>query len=305
MILFLGHGFIATALSNLLASAGLEHRIVSTDVADDQPFRVRADISSLSAESPVFEGVETVIYFAHSSVPFSSMQNVLKDARENILIAIALLEIFAKRKIRLIYISSGGSVYGNQEGVTTEDALPVPISAYGASKYAIENYIKLFHHNEGLQFDILRFSNVYGVGQHLNKPQGLTGALARSFIAKEAFQIWGDGTAKKDYIYIDDAAEALTKVLNSPASNDTFNVSFGESTSILEIVSMFEDIFGYPIEIKKNEPFRFDAQNVFLSNEKFAAAHNWKPTIDMKTGVRRTVDWILATARSKKQTLGT
>jgi len=113
----------------------------------------------------------------------------------------------------VIYISSGGSGYGNQKGVTTEDALPVPISAYGVSKYAIENYIKLFHHNEGLQFDVLRFSNVYGVGQHSNNPQGLTGALARSFIAREAFQIWGDGTAKKDYIYIDDAAEALAKVV--------------------------------------------------------------------------------------------
>jgi len=219
------------------------------------------------------------------------MQNILHDAEQNILTAIRLFEILAKKKIRVIYISSGGSVYGNQTDLTSEESLPSPVSAYGLSKYTIENYLRLFHHNYQLPYDILRLSNVYGIGQKNNRPQGIICALASAFIEKKKFEIWGDGTAKKDYLYIDDVVDALAKVAASPASNDTFNISFGRSTSILEIISLFEKIFGYTIEIATGPQFDFDVQNVFLDNRKFAAAYGWSPKTDIKQGIRKTIEW--------------
>ncbi len=294
MILFLGNGFIANAVGKRLDEAAIEHRVVSNDIGNAPPSSVKADITELSGDSDVFDDVATVFYFAHSSVPYSSMQDVGADARQNILTAISLFEIFAKRNIRTIYISSGGSVYGNQDGVTSELSLPSPVSAYGASKYAIENYLKLFHHNHQLPFDILRLSNVYGVGQRAHKPQGIVSALARSFIAKEKFEIWGDGRAKKDYLYIDDAADALARVAAHPASNETFNISFGESTSIREIISLFEVAFGYTVEIKENEPFDFDVQNVFLDNQKFRKTFVWKPETNIEVGVQKTIEWFIS-----------
>jgi len=289
MILFLGKGFIANAFSATLNNEQIGHRIVSKDIEDAPPARIKADICLLNES--LLEGIDTVVYFAYSSVPYSSMQNILHDAEQNILTAIRLFEILAKKKIRVIYISSGGSVYGNQTDLTSEESLPSPVSAYGLSKYTIENYLRLFHHNYHLPYDILRLSNVYGIGQKNNRPQGIISALASAFIEKKKFEIWGDGTAKKDYLYIDDVVDALAKVAASPASNDTFNVSFGRSTSILEIISLFEKIFGYTIEIATGPQFDFDVQNVFLDNRKFAAAYGWSPKTDIKQGIRKTIEW--------------
>jgi len=292
MILFLGNGFIAKALSARLSAGNVEHWIVSNDIDNEPPAHIQADINCLKANDSVLDGIETVFYFAHSSVPFSSMQNIGEDAEQNILTAISLFQIFAKRRVRVIYISSGGSVYGNHDGVITEASLPVPISAYGVGKYAIENYLRLFHHNYGLPHDILRLSNVYGVGQKNDKPQGIICALARAFTKKEKFAIWGDGTAKKDYLYIDDVADALMKVAAASPSNDTFNISRGESISILEIISLFEKHFGHKIEIETRPHFDFDVQNVFLDSEKFVNAYDWRPETDIEMGIKKTIEWL-------------
>ena len=189
-------------------------------------------------------------------------------------------------------VSSGGSVYGDQNGPTSEESLPSPISAYGVSKYTIENYLKLFHHNYQLPYDILRLSNIYGIGQQNNRPQGIVAALAEAFLNKEKFGIWGDGAAKKDYLYIEDAVDALMKVVLASPANDTFNISCGQSTSILEIISVFEKVFGYSIEIEKRPAFDFDVQNVFLDNAKFMRTFDWTPNTNMERGIQRTIEWL-------------
>ncbi|MEP6847430.1 MAG: NAD-dependent epimerase/dehydratase family protein [Acidobacteriota bacterium] len=293
MILFLGGGFIANALSAKFEEARIEHRIVSRRSEPEAPRRNAADINSLTESSPVFDGVDTVIYFAHSSVPYSSMQNIREDAEQNISTAISLFEILSNKKIRVIYISSGGSIYGDQAGPITEASLPSPVSAYGVAKYTIENYLKLFHHNYQLPFDILRLSNIYGVGHSSNKPQGIMGALARAFIERQRFAIWGDGSAEKDYLYIDDAVDALAKVAAAVPSNDIFNVAYGSSVSVREILSLFEKYFGYKIDIETRPPFDFDVSRVFLDNSKFREAYDWKPKIDVETGIGKTAEWLI------------
>ena len=291
MILFLGNGFIGKALSVNLHLKKLPHRIVSIDIEDDPPLKFRADINSIKDNENILDGIETVIYFAHGSVPFSSMQDIYKDAEQNILTAVKLFEIFAKKRIRVIYISSGGSIYGNQDGLTTEKSLPSPISAYGLSKYTIENYLRLFHHNFALPYDILRLSNIYGIGQKNIKPQGVVSALAQAFIEKKNFKIWGDGTACKDYLYIDDLIEALTKVVLQNASNKTYNVARGVSNSLDEIISVFENIFGYGIELEKAIPFDFDVQNMNLDNSRFVTDYEWQPKTGIEAGIIKTIDW--------------
>ncbi len=291
MILFLGYGFIANALSVRLDKLNIKHRIISNNIVADPPDRILADIGSIKADDKLLDGVETVVYLAHSSVPYSSMQNVYKDAEQNILTAIGLFELFAKRRIRVIYISSGGSVYGNHPGIMTEESLPSPISAYGLSKYTIENYLKLFHHNHQLPYDILRLSNIYGIGQKNVKPQGIISALAQSFIDRKTFKVWGDGNAKKDYLYIDDLTDALVRVISKPALCETFNISYGESNSVSEIISIFEANLSYSIGFENMPAFDFDVRNVFLDNSKFANEYDWKPATDLETGVKKTIEW--------------
>ncbi len=298
MILFLGSGFIANAFSSLLNERNIPHRTISRDCDHDPPTLIRGELADLTVDSPLFDGVTTAFYFAHSSVPYSSMQDIRRDAEENILTAIRLFDILSKRNIRVVYVSSGGSIYGVQEGPISEQTLPEPISAYGVSKYAIENYMKVFQHNHGLKYDILRFSNVYGVGQKDNRPQGVVYFLARAFTLREKFEVWGDGSAAKDYLYVDDAARALAVVAAAEPSNDIFNVSYGESISIRAMISLFEELFGYGIEIGEKRAYSFDVQNVQLDNTKFTRAYDWSPAVDIKTGIRQTTEWV-ASERKK------
>lgn len=292
MILFLGNGFIANALSERLRNYDLEHRIISKDIVENPPETFKGDISLIEKDQSVLQDVDTVFYFAHSSVPYSSMQNVLEDAKQNILTAVNLFKIFAEKNIRVIYISSGGSVYGNHHDVITEETLPSPISAYGVSKYTIENYLKFFHHNFNLSYDILRVSNIYGVGQKNSKPQGIVSAMIQAFLNKSKFKIWGDGKAKKDYLYIDDLAEAFLKVVNDAPSNDTYNISKGDSLNVSEIVSMLESIFKYSIEFEYIPAYSFDVQSVFLNNDKFVRKYNWHPQTDFTSGIKKTIEWL-------------
>ena len=191
----------------------------------------------------------------------------------------------------MVYISSGGSVYGMQPYRATELSNPSPISAYGLSKYTVENYLRLYHHNFNLSYDILRLSNVYGVGQRSTKPQGVISAIAQAFLRKESFKIWGDGTAKKDYLYIDDLTEALIRVLSKEASNDTFNIAAGVSYSLNEVVSLLESNFGHSIKLEKANPYDFDVQTVLIDNSKFVKEYEWSPHVCIETGIARAVDW--------------
>lgn len=291
MILFLGNGFIGNALSENLTLNKIAHRIISRSIEDNPPDRIQADIKIVLANPAILQDVETAVYFAHSSVPYSSMQDIYTDGEQNILNAISLFEIFAESKIRVVYLSSGGSVYGNQRGAATEKSLPSPISGYGVSKYTVENYLRLFHHNFDLEYDILRLSNVYGVGQKNLRPQGVVSALARSFLKKEKFKIWGDGGAKKDYLYIDDLTQALVQVLSKSPSNDTYNIASGVSNSLDDMISIFENVFGYQIELEKAVPFKFDVQNMLLDNSKFTRDYNWNPKVDFKMGIEKTINW--------------
>ncbi len=290
MILFLGYGFIAKALSVKLQRDNVAHKIISRKKQGNELI-VEGDMHDINFVASQLKDVSTVVYFAHTTVPYSSMQHIYNDAKENVLTAIALLEVFAKKGIRVVYLSSAGSVYGTHSKPVNEQSLPNPISAYGLSKLTIENYISLYHKNEGLSFDTLRLSNIYGLGQLNSKPQGVISAIADSYVHKKAFKIWGDGKGKKDYLYIDDLCNALIAVLKVNPSNEVYNISFGTSTSVLEICSIFEKMAGCKLIIENAPAFIFDVQNTFLDNQKFTEKYSWSPKISIQEGVELTYNW--------------
>lgn len=287
MILFLGYGFIAKELSAKLQVEGIAHKIISRKKQGNDLI-IEGDLHDISFVDSQLEGVQTVIYFAHTTVPFNSMQNIYNDAKENVLTAISLLELFSEKGIRVIYLSSAGSVYGIHDAPVNEGSTVNPISAYGLSKLTIENYISLYHKNKSLSFDILRLSNIYGLGQLNSKPQGVISAIADSYVNQKTFKIWGDGTGKKDYLYVDDLCAAIVKVLGSTPSNEIFNVSFGSSISILGICEVFEKIAGQKLQFEKAAAYAFDVQTTLINNEKFAERYFWKPETSIQRGVELT-----------------
>lgn len=132
----------------------------------------------------------------------------------------------------MIFLSSGGTVYGNQSiQPIREDALPKPINHYGNVKLCIENTIRTFNYQTHTKLLIARISNPYGPGQDFNRGVGFIDAALKKSIRKEKIEIWGDGTNVRDYIYIDDVCQMLIMLLEYEGEFDTFNLSSNIGTS--------------------------------------------------------------------------
>lgn len=180
---------------------------------------------------------EEVFHFISTSVPATSNADIKDDVQSNLLCTLTLLELMREFNIqKIIYLSSGGTVYGERHEMKyQEDYLSTPSNSYGVLKLTIENYIKLYQKLFGIKYLILRISNPFGI-YHQSERNGLINIAIRKSMNNQPVQIWGDGTTTKDYIFASDFAKIFwqLKVLNN--YNDVINIGSGISYSINDIV---------------------------------------------------------------------
>lgn len=179
------------------------------------------------------EGFTHVFHLASTTVPASSNQNIEADIHDNLLATISLLEIMKQNSCDfLLYLSSGGAVYGEfQDELLKETHYCQPISSYGILKFTIEQYIRLYHRQAGLKYLILRLSNPYGPF-HTSEQQGVINIALRKAIKRKSFEVWGNGKQAKDYIYVEDVARIVWKLIDMQIINEIFNVGSGETTEL-------------------------------------------------------------------------
>lgn len=294
MILILGNGFIGEALSIALVSYGYKVKVFSRNAGKIKDVDYRTgDWNSIDTHQDFFEDVRLVIQTIHTSVPFSSMHNILEDANNNILPNIKLLEILKEKKINhSIFISSGGAVYGTpNETPVKEVSLTNPISAYGVSKNCIENYINLYNYHHGLNMTIIRPSNVYGIGQDPMKKQGVISHLVSSIQKEIPFKLWGDGEGKKDYLYINDFVNALIKLIkNPPSSPKTYNICGGTEYSVNELISKVEQAYDTTISTETLTQQSFDVPSILLDGNEFKSEYDWEPKLSLDDGIQLIIE---------------
>ncbi len=240
---------------------------------------------------------------AQISVPDSVSDPVL-DADINIKGFLNILESAARNKVKkMIFISSGGAIYGEaREYPTSEACQPVPLSPYAVSKYSSEHYLAYYKHQHGLEYTTLRYANIYGPRQI---PQGEAGVVAifmdnllkgnRSllyhFPDEEAGMV-------RDYCYVGDVVNANILALDK-GSGDFINIGTGKETKTLDLFSTIADAFremGEKIPEDLAMPERRPARPGDLSKsclvvEKARRLLGWVPEKDLKEGIRRTLTW--------------
>ena len=294
MILILGNGFIGEALSIALVSYGYKVKVFSRNAGKIKDVDYRTgDWNSIDTHQDFFEDVRLVIQTIHTSVPFSSMHNILEDASNNILPNIKLLEILKEKKINhSIFISSGGAVYGTpNETPVKEVSLTNPISGYGVSKNCIENYINLYNFHHGLDMTIVRPSNIYGIGQDSKKKQGVISHLVSSIQNQIPFKLWGDGEGKKDYLYINDFVDALIKLIkNPPSTPKVYNISGGSEYTVNELISKVESAYDASISKEYLPHQSFDVPSIILNGNKFKSEYNWEPKLTIDEGIQLIIE---------------
>jgi len=247
------------------------------------------DFSNLGDLTHALDGVKTVLHFIGTTIPQTSMNDIEFDVETNVLPTVRLLELLKERKgTRLIFSSSGGTVYGASEPgkPLNERDQTEPISAYGISKLTVEKYIRLFSINYDLPSVILRFSNPYGPSQHPTRPQGAVGVFIQKARLGEEIVIWGDGTVVRDYLFEEDLGAAVTSVVEKSVDDGIYNVGSGVGTSLRELILRIEQTYRVKCKTKYVTKRRFDVPYNVLDIGKISSETGWRPRSTLLDGLQ-------------------
>lgn len=293
-------GFIGTALKDHLAARGHDLRGVSRHISQDfrnthaapQVELVEASIQDPFAIAAALQGVDTVVQLISTSAPSLGNRFITSDIMDNVIPHVTAIEAALSIGVRrYVFVSSGGAVYGANAPVPTpEDAATFPLSSHGVTKLMIEKYLALFGAQDDLDFVVLRPSNPYGPGQTFRKGQGLIPAVLQRVARGQAVQVFGDGGAERDYIYIDDVLRGIeAAILRPEARQQTFNIGSGRGTSVTALLDALQDGLGRPI-LRDHLPARkSDVPRSVLDIGKARAMLGWAPEVTLPDGIARTL----------------
>ncbi|TLS37471.1 NAD-dependent epimerase/dehydratase family protein [Pseudalkalibacillus caeni] len=277
-----GKGYRVVVLDNL--STGRKQNI-STEV----PF-YNTDIKQPSLES-IFkaEKPDIVIHQAAQVSVKKSVENPMLDCEENVLATINILKCCRRYHVRKVIFASSAAVYGIPQSLPIEENHALrPISFYGLSKRTSEEYIQLFHRHYGLNYSILRYSNVYGERQNLHGEAGVVTLFLNNIASQKGLTIYGDGTQTRDFINVKDVAQANVLAVDN-GDNQIFNISSNISTTINDLKNELMKHRGEETPILYKEPRPGDIEHSCLSNKKAIAQLSWFPQYTLSRGLEELV----------------
>lgn len=210
--------------------------------------------------------IQIVIHLVSTLIPGSTYEDYKREFKNVIFPSIELMEICASKKIKFVYFSSGGTIYGNRTDMKPffeEDDMS-PISYYGWSKQMMENSILFKHRTAGLEYLIVRPSNPYGHGQNIHAKQGLVAVAIGKILEGLPMEVWGDGSAIRDYIYIDDLAKIFNQLIERNVSNVTLNIGSGRGYSVNDVLAFLKIVSGVDYKIEYKNPRPVDVSNMVL-----------------------------------------
>lgn len=279
-ILFIGGaGFIGSNLVKRFCKSGsfkvtvIEPETASVMRLDGlQVEIVRASLANVEAVEQIIANkrIDTVVHLVSTLIPGSGYEDFKRELTDMVFPSIRIMEYCARFDIKFVYFSSGGTVYGNrttmQPFVETDDM--APISYYGWSKQMMENSILFKNRTEKLRYLIVRPSNPYGHGQNLYGRQGLVAVAIGKILNGQPVEVWGDGSAIRDYIYIDDLAEVFFQLIDSDVNNETVNIGSGRGYSVNDVLAFLKIISKVDFKIKYENARPMDVSNMVLDTEK-------------------------------------
>lgn len=296
-----GAGFIGQHLADALISSQRQVTVLSRRRVDDVVLNpkckyVSGDFSDLNVLQRLLDEHDEVVHLAYATVPNTSFADPLADLLENLPPVVQLFEQLAKRGSKLIFVSSGGTVYGEQSVLPiSESATTMPISPYGVTKLTLEKYAALYRATHGLNVVVVRPANAYGVGQKPFSGQGFISSAIGSILRGEPIKIFGGTGTIRDYIYVKDLADGILASLNHGRDGEVYNLGTGHGFSNLDIVKMLVPIMqeiGFESGLIHLPERIFDVKANVLDNSKFINDSGWKPNTSLIDGLRLTRDWL-------------
>jgi UDP-glucose 4-epimerase len=207
----------------------------------------------------------------------------------NVLGTVNVLEAARRHGTQVVFASTGGAIYGECDGPVREDAPRRPLSPYGVSKLAGEEYLTAYNRLYGTGHVSLRYANVYGPRQDPKGEAGVVSIFFGRLAEGEQPRIFGDGRQTRDYVYAGDVASATLAAVGNAG---VFNVGTGIETSVLELFELCRRVTGSELEAEHAEPRLGELQRSVLDVTRAERELGWRPEVGLEDGLRRTWDSI-------------
>jgi UDP-glucose 4-epimerase len=295
-----GAGFIGSHIVDAYVEAGHSVFVVD-DLSTGRREQVnsRADFHLLDILDPKLPKLvaelapDVVCHHAAQMDLRRSVDDPLFDARVNILGLLHLLEACKNSNLqKLIYASSGGAVYGEQETFPTPEDHPTrPVSPYGVSKLSGEHYLAYYYKVFGISYIALRYSNVYGPRQNARGEAGVVAIFTDHLLKGEPPTINGDGTQTRDYVYVGDVVDANLRALKSPYSG-VLNIGTGQETDVLTLYGLLGNKIASNVKSARHGPAKLGEQKrSSLDIQRARETLGWSPRVRLGHGLEQTVEY--------------
>lgn len=258
-------------------------RLACMDVRSDEIYRLVADFRP-----------DVVFHLAAQVDVRASVTDPGADADVNVLGTVNVCEAARRAGVRrIVYAASGGSRYGTPVNIPVpESAAPEPLSPYAVSKLAGEYYLGAYAGMYGMSPICLALANVFGPRQSPHGEAGVIAIFGGAMLGGRPVTIYGDGTAARDFVYVDDVARAFEQAGSAPLSaSGTYNIGTGRQTTVDSVHAMIAAAVGRSTPALYAPARTGELRAIALDIGKAAAQLGWQPEVDIQDGIRRTVDW--------------
>jgi UDP-glucose 4-epimerase len=286
-----GAGFIGSGIRANLMAKGLAPIVIDTEVRIDCSTCISEPDTKVYVDSWP-ERIDAFIYLSWSSFPYSSIAQIDFDSCQEIRNSIqAFTKAIEKGATKLIFASSGGTVYGKHDiEKVSELHMLRPISGYGVTKVAVEMYLAIIAANFGVDHISLRVGNPYGPYQFAGTPIGLIARFVANALEGIPHKIIGDGSIIRDYIHIDDVSEAFVCSAINQVKTGAYNIASGRGFSINQIADFVDNAVGLTCPRLYYEARACDVPAIVLDPSLFIKEARWQPKINIEEGIGEMVN---------------
>jgi UDP-glucose 4-epimerase len=296
-----GCGFIGANLSRRLVADGVHVRVLdnqsrgnASNLSGLDVEIVAGDVRDADALRSAMRGMQGVIHLAAYGSVVESVTGLDENFDVNVRGTLSVLQAATRDKLKVVFASSGGAVTGAAVPPVNEDSRPQPASPYGASKACGEAYCHAFAGSFGLQTVALRFANVYG--PHSAHKRGAVTNFSKALLFDEPIVVFGDGSATRDFIHVDDLCDGICAALDTPVKPGTvLHLATGVETNIADLVRILTEVAGRPKHPVRFEPKRAgELERNFASYDRAREMIGFEPRIALREGLKRTFEWFQA-----------
>lgn len=296
-----GAGFIGSNVVRLLCDRGLEVTAIDDlsfghDFLVDRRCRlIVADFANRDELRGLLPGTDAVVHLAASSIIEWSFERPSEYVENNVLKSAILLDEMVRAGVRSIVFSSSAAVYGEPARIPIdEDDLKAPMNVYGATKLAFEHLLATYWRCFEINSVSLRYFNAYGPGDLQEPVSRAVPAWIRAALTGRSLKVYWEGAQLRDYVFVDDIAQAHVQALGLPGSR-VYNIGSGTGVRMADIVGLLRELVDRPIDVHQAGERRGDPMRLVADTSRIREETGWQPNTSLRDGLARTVEFFQLT----------